>query len=65
MEVVFTDIRMAVMDGLEFLDRLKNERIAQPYKVILSAYDEFHYARQALSLIHIYRGSRRHYGSQR
>lgn len=47
-EVVFTDIRMAVMDGLEFLDRLKNERIAQPYKVILSAYDEFHYARQAI-----------------
>lgn len=47
-DVVFTDIRMAVMDGLEFLDRLKNERIAQPYKVILSAYDEFHYARQAI-----------------
>lgn len=47
-EVVFTDIRMAVMDGLEFLDELKKERVVQPYKVILSAYDDFHYARQAL-----------------
>lgn len=48
-DVVITDIRMAVMDGLEFLEKLKELEI-QPYKIILSAYDEFHYARQAMKL---------------
>lgn len=48
-DVVFTDIRMPVMDGLEFLEKLL-EMGLKPYKVILSAYDEFHYARQAIRL---------------
>lgn len=48
-DVVFTDIRMPVMDGLEFLEKLM-EMGLKPYKVILSAYDEFQYARQAIRL---------------
>lgn len=48
-EVVFTDIRMPVMDGLEFLEKLQ-EMGVEPYRVILSAYDEFQYARQAMRL---------------
>lgn len=48
-DVVFTDIRMPVMDGLKFLEKLSEMRL-EPYKVILSAYDEFHYARQAMRL---------------
>lgn len=48
-EVIFTDIQMPQMDGIEFLreiGRLEND----PYKVILTAYDEFQYAREALKL---------------
>lgn len=48
-DVIFTDIRMPVMDGLEFLEKLL-EMGLEPYKVILSAYDEFQYARQAMRL---------------
>ena len=48
-DVIFTDIRMPVMDGLEFLSEIKDQKTA-PYKIILSAYDEFHYVRQAMRL---------------
>lgn len=48
-DVVFTDIRMPVMDGMEFLEKLQETGL-EPYKVILSAYDEFQYARGAMRL---------------
>lgn len=48
-DVIFTDICMPVMDGLEFLEKLLETKL-EPYKVILSAYDEFQYARQAMRL---------------
>lgn len=48
-DVIFTDIRMPVMDGLEFLEQVQKMEI-EPYEVILSAYDEFQYARQAMRL---------------
>ncbi len=48
-DVIFTDIRMPVMDGLEVLEKLL-EMGHTSYKVILSAYDEFQYARQAMRL---------------
>lgn len=48
-DVVFTDIRMPIMDGLEFLSQIK-DRKTDLYKIILSAYDEFHYVRQAMRL---------------
>ena len=47
--VVLTDISMPVMDGMEFLEKLQETGL-EPYKVILSAYDEFQYARGAMRL---------------
>lgn len=48
-DVIFTDIRMSTMDGIEFLENIQKLEYC-PYKVILSAYDEFQYARQAIKL---------------
>lgn len=48
-DVIFTDIRMSTMDGMEFLTKLQ-ELNQHPYKVILSAYDDFQYAREAIKL---------------
>ena len=46
-DVVFTDIRMPVMDGLALLDYIQN---CHPsiLSVVLSGYNEFEYAQQAL-----------------
>ena len=46
-DVVITDIRMPVMDGLEMLDRLHQEN-AGTKAIVLSAYSEFEYARKAM-----------------
>lgn len=48
-DVIFTDICMSNMDGIELLKNIQ-ELGKNPYTVILSAYDEFQYARQALKL---------------
>lgn len=48
-DIVVTDIRMPHMDGLEFARHLK-ERFPQTKIVILSGYDDFDYARQALKI---------------
>lgn len=48
-DVVITDIKMPVMDGLEMLKKLQEESI--PVKaIVLSAYSEFAYAQQAIKL---------------
>lgn len=46
-DVLFTDIRMPVMDGLELLRAMRKDG---SYKVILSAHDEFRYVQQAMRL---------------
>ncbi|MTI95108.1 MAG: response regulator [Firmicutes bacterium] len=47
-DIVFTDLRMPVMDGLEML-RLSKEQ--EGYEaVILTGYEEFNYAKEAISL---------------
>jgi two-component system response regulator YesN len=47
--IVLTDIRMPIMDGLEFSKLLK-EQLPGTRVVILSGYDDFAYAREAVRL---------------
>lgn len=48
-DVIITDIKMPVMDGLEMLTQLYNSGI-HAKAIVLSAYSEFEYARQAMRL---------------
>ena len=48
-ELVIADIRMPVMDGLTLV-RLLRARSPETHCILLSAYDEFEYAREAISL---------------
>lgn len=48
-DVVFTDIRMPYMDGIALIKAVKEYGIDVKF-VIISAYEEFEYARQAVSL---------------
>lgn len=47
-DIVITDIKMAVMDGIELADRVGKE-FPFLYTVIVSGYQEFEYARRALN----------------
>ncbi len=48
-QIVITDIRMPVMDGLALASRLRNE-LPDTKVIILSGYEDFSYAKEALSL---------------
>ncbi|MFE5324501.1 response regulator [Paenibacillus sp. NPDC056579] len=48
-DIVITDIYMPVMNGLEMIEQLREERYSGEI-VILSGYSDFQYARQALRL---------------
>jgi len=47
-ELVITDIRMPVLDGLELIRRVSEESSLPTKFIILSGYDEFKYAQQAM-----------------
>ncbi|NMB45184.1 MAG: helix-turn-helix domain-containing protein [Firmicutes bacterium] len=48
-EVIITDIKMPVLDGLHMLSRMQNMGW-NGYAVLISGYDEFEYAQQAIRL---------------
>ncbi|OAS18684.1 response regulator [Paenibacillus oryzisoli] len=48
-DVLFTDIRMQVMDGLQLIAEMKR-RYAEVVPVIVSSYDDFDYTRRAIRL---------------
>jgi two-component system response regulator YesN len=48
-ELIITDIRMPVMDGIEFTEKLKETNPNLPV-IFLSAYNDFIYAKQAFKL---------------
>lgn len=48
-DVVITDIRMPIVDGIEMLRKMREKGI-MTYTILLSSYNEFEYARQAMIL---------------
>lgn len=48
-DILLTDIRMPMMDGLELIAAVKEKRKNTEY-IVISGYDEFEYARKAISL---------------
>ena len=48
-QIVFVDIRMPLMDGLGFIQEARR-RYSDTHYIIISAYDDFDYARQAIGL---------------
>ena len=47
-DLVLTDIRMPGCTGLELIERVKAENISDAYFIMMSGFDEFSYAQQAL-----------------
>ncbi|MBR4719179.1 MAG: response regulator [Lachnospiraceae bacterium] len=47
-DMVISDISMPVMTGLELLKRIREEGLSDAYFVILSGYNDFKYAQQAI-----------------
>lgn len=49
-DLIITDIRMPQINGLELLEKIRNEKLSEAYVIILSGYNDFQYA-QAQSVI--------------
>lgn len=49
-DVIFLDIKMPVLDGLQVIEQLSEFSDYRPYIIILSGYSEFEYAQKALRL---------------
>ena len=47
-DLVLTDIRMPECSGLELLEKVKEQKISEAYFIIMSGFDEFSYAQQAI-----------------
>lgn len=47
-EIVITDVRMPHLDGLGLIKRISKDKTHNPIFIILSGYDDFYYAKQAI-----------------
>ncbi|MCR5508240.1 MAG: response regulator [Lachnospiraceae bacterium] len=47
-DLIIADISMPVMTGLELLKKIREEKLSDAYFVILSGYNDFNYAQQAI-----------------
>lgn len=50
LDIVFTDIQMPIVNGIEFLEALNKEEAKLPKVVFVSVFHEFEYAQRALRL---------------
>ncbi len=48
-DLVITDIKMPMMDGISFLDTLTKEKLSDAFIVVVSGYDDFSYAVETMS----------------
>lgn len=48
-DIVITDIKMPIMSGLELARKCKEENLSLPVFIILTSYEEFDFAKEALS----------------
>lgn len=48
-DIVITDIKMPVMDGLELVKKCYEEQLLLPVFIILTSYEEFEFAKKALN----------------
>ncbi len=48
--LIIADIRMPMMTGIELLEKVREEGISDAYFVVLSGYNDFQYARDAMRL---------------
>lgn len=49
-QIVITDIKMPIMDGLELMKQCQNKYGRLPLFIVLTSYEEFHLAKEALTL---------------
>lgn len=47
-DIIFADIQMPKMTGLELLEKIREENISDAYFVIVSGFNDFQYAQQAI-----------------
>lgn len=47
-DLIITDIRMPQINGLELLEKVRNENLSEAYIIILSGYNDFKYAQAAI-----------------
>lgn len=47
-DLIIADIKMPVMTGIELLEKIRSEKISRAYFIILSGYNDFRYAQQAI-----------------
>ncbi len=49
-DVIITDVRMPVMDGLEMVKALREKGLGEHHVIFMSGYSDFNYAKKAISL---------------
>lgn len=47
-DLIFADIKMPVMTGLELLETIREQKISDAFFIIISGYNDFKYAQQAI-----------------